>query len=94
MSCYVPDCMGNYDFKKIAHFAKMRFIDGWDTVKMMQAAQNDREKEEIALVSLLHVSNDDVKEIELTCVYADRCKVTDCRQRLKNMIEHEIGACL
>ncbi len=87
----IPDCMGNYDFDNIAFYAKKRFIDGCDTIELMKAARTDREREEIALVSLLHVAKDDIQDIELSCKYASKCNVMDCRERLLKMIAKEIG---
>jgi len=91
MVSHIPECMGNYDFDKIACYAKKRFIEGYSTIELMEAAKTQREKEEIALVSLLHVTNDKIQDIELTCKHAGECKVLDCRERLINMIADEIG---
>ena len=93
MVSHIPECMGDYDFDKIAFFAKRRFIEGCNTVELMDVAETQREKEEIALVSLLHVTNDQIQDIQLTCKYSGECKIMDCRERLKNMITDEIGAC-
>ena len=90
MICHVPDCLGHYDFDEIALFARKRFIEGIDTVTLMSQAQNDREREQIALVSLLSIENDQVKSIQVSCRYANECQVTTCRQRLKKMIEAEL----
>ena len=57
----------------------------------MNAAKTEREREEIALVSLLHVKNKEIQDIQLTCKYVDTCKVIDCRERLIDMLEGEIG---
>jgi hypothetical protein len=83
--------MGTYDFDHLALYAKKRFIDGLNTMELMQSAETQREKEEIALVSLLHVNNTEILEIELTCKHASSCKIMDCRDRLINMIEAQIG---
>ena len=91
MVSHIPKCMGNYDFDKIAFFAKKRFIEGCGTIELMEAAKTQREKEEVALVSLLHVTNDEIRNIELTCNYASKCEVMDCRERLINKIAKEIG---
>ena len=90
-ACHIPDCMGNYDFEKIVFFAKKRYIEGCNTTELMEAAKTEREKEEIALVSLLHVKNDQIQDLQLTCIHTDTCKVIDCRERLINMLEKEIG---
>ena len=90
MVCRNPGCMGNYDFDQIAFFARKRFVEGCDTIELMERAGSDREKEEIALVSLLDVEDDKIRDLELTCRYADECKVTSCRDKLKKMIEEEL----
>ena len=87
MICPVPSCMGNYNFDHIAYYAKKRFIEGCDTVSLISQAKSDREREEIALVCLLDVDDDVVREIKLSCRHADSCMITSCRARLKAMIE-------
>lgn len=93
MVSHIPECMGDYDFDKIAFYAKKRFVEGCSTIELMAAAKTQRDKEEIALVSLLHVTNDKIQDIELTCKHASKCKVLDCRERLINKITKEIGTC-
>ena len=93
MVSHIPECMWDYDFDKIAFYAKKRFIEGCSTIELMAAAKTQREKEEIALVSLLHVSNDKIQDIELTCKHASKCKILDCRERLINKITEKIGIC-
>ena len=91
MACHNPRCMGNYDFDKIAFFAKKRFVEGCNTIELMGAAESEREKEEIALVSLLDVEDDEIRDLQLSCKYAGQCKVMDCRDKLKKMIAEELG---
>ena len=91
-ACHNPQCMGNYDFEQIAHFAKRRFVDGCDTVTMLQQAGSVREKEEIALVSMLDLEDEVIKDLKLDCRYAGQCKATDCRERLKALIEQDLAA--
>ena len=93
MVSHISECMGDYDFDKIAFYAKKRFVEGCSTIELMAAAKTQRDKEEIALVSLLHVTNDKIQDIELTCKHASKCKVLDCRERLINKITKEIGIC-
>lgn len=92
MSSHIPECMGDYDFDKIAFFAKKRFVEGCNTVELMESAKTQREREEVALVSLLHVADDEIQKLELSCRYASQCKVLDCRERLITLITREIGA--
>ena len=89
MVCRNPGCLGNYDFDHIALHARKRFIDGIDTISLLQQATSQREKEEIALVSLLDVDDDQVRDLQLSCQHAGQCQVTNCRTKLKKMIEEE-----
>ena len=91
MACRNPACLGNYDFENIAFFAKKRFVEGCNTIDLMGAAKSEREKEEIALVSLLDVEDDEIRDLKLSCKYTGKCKVTDCRDKLKKMIKEELG---
>ena len=95
------ECMGNYDFDHIAHFAKKRFIEGCNTIELLAellaAAKIEREKEEIALVSLLELEGDKIKELQVRCRYAGQCKTSagqcrtsDCIKKLKKMIEQKL----
>jgi len=91
VACRNPGCLGNYNFDKIAFFARKRFIEGCNTVELMAAARSEREKQEIALVSLLDVEDEKIRDLQLCCKYAGQCKVMDCRERLKKLIEGELG---
>jgi len=90
MECKIPGCMGEYDFDHIAEYARKRFIEGYDTVTLMQQASSQLEKEEIALVCLLDVEDDMIKGIKLDCRYDGQCPITNCRNRLRKMIEVEL----
>lgn len=90
MPCHNPRCMGNYDFDHIAFFAKKRFVEGCDTIELLGAAKTEREKEEIALVCLLHLDDDVIQDLQLCCRYAGKCKTINCREKLKKMIEEEL----
>jgi hypothetical protein len=91
MACYRSGCLGNYDFDNIAFFARKRFIEGCDTITLLEQAMCDREKEEIALVSMLDVEDEKIRDLQLSCSHAEKCKVTDCRDRLKIMIEDDLA---
>ena len=91
-ACSNPRCLGNYDFEHIASFARKRFIEGCDTVALLAQATTEREREEIALVCMLSVQDDLVHDLRLDCRHAGRCKATDCRERLKKLIEQDIAA--
>jgi hypothetical protein len=90
--CRNPACLGNYDFEHIARFAKKRFIEGFETMALLAQAQSTREKEEIALVCMLDVKDDVITDLRLDCRHAGKCKATDCRERLKKLIEDDLAA--
>ena len=94
MACYNAGCLGNYDFEQIAFFARKRFIEGYNTVALLEQAKSEREKEEIALVCLLDVEDDQIRDLRLSCRHAVQCKVMDCRDRLKKMIEEDSATSL
>jgi hypothetical protein len=91
MACQNPRCLGNYDFDHIASFARKRFVEGCNTVTLLEQAESEREKEEIALVCLLDVEENKIRDLKLSCKHADHCKVVDCRDKLKIMIEEELA---
>ena len=88
--CDHAHCMGNYDFDDIARFARQRFVDGVQTIELLQRASSRREREEIALVAMLEVHDDVVHDLRLDCRHAGTCKTTDCRDRLMTMIQEEL----
>lgn len=83
-------CFGNYDFDNIAHFAKKRFIDGHSTISLLKQARTKTESEEIALVCMLDVDDEIVLDVKLGCRYANDCKVTNCRDKLRKLIKTEL----
>jgi len=91
MVCMNPGCLGNYDFDHIVYYARKRFIEGYSTVSLIAQAASQREKEEIALVCLLDVEDEKIKNLKLSCRHSDTCKVTSCRDRLKKMLESEMA---
>ncbi len=91
MTCHVPGCLGNYDFEDVVEFAIRRFVEGFSTITLLEQAKTEREKEEIALVSLLDVEDSNIRNLHLCCANSTQCKVIDCRERLKRKIEEEIA---
>jgi len=91
MVCHVPGCLGHYDFDQITAFARKRFVEGVDTVSLMSQAGSQREKEEIALVCMLDIDHDQVRDLRLSCRYGRTCKITDCMERLKRMIAEDLA---
>ncbi|MDT8386845.1 MAG: hypothetical protein RQ736_04985 [Thiogranum sp.] len=83
--------MGKYNFEDIARFAKKRFVEGYETLELLSQAKSQREREEIALVCLLDVDDAQIVALELDCRYAGKCKITDCRERLRKMIAADLA---
>ncbi|HHJ17200.1 MAG TPA: hypothetical protein ENJ80_10935 [Gammaproteobacteria bacterium] len=90
MVCRNPGCLGHFDFENIANFARKRFVEGCSTVALLQQACSVREKQEIVLVSLLDVEDDQIRDLKLSCSYDGQCKVMDCRDKLKKLIQNEL----
>jgi len=91
MVCRTPGCLGNYDFDNIAFYARKRFVEGYDTVTLLNQATSEREKEEIALVAMLDIEDNQIQDLGLCCRHAGVCKVTICREKLKKMIEEDLS---
>jgi len=82
-----PGCLGDYDFERIAEYARKRFIEGISTVSLMAKAKSEREREEIALVCSLDIADDEIENLNLHCRHADKCKISNCRSLLRNLIK-------
>ena len=89
MANHSPGCFGGYDFDRITHFAIKRFVEGNNTIHLLKQAQSKTEREEIALVCMLDIDDKVVMDVNLDCKYADDCKVTNCRDKLRNLLEIE-----
>lgn len=85
-----PGCFGHYDFDRITAFAKKRFVEGCSTISLLEQAQSETEREEVALVCMLDVEDEIVLNVELDCRYADDCRITNCRNKLRKLIETEL----
>ena len=92
MTCHRPGCIGNYDFDRIAFYAKRRFVDGCDTVSLLAQACSQREREEICLVALLSIDDAEVSDLKLSCRHVGQCKVLDCREKLKQLVERDLAS--
>jgi len=90
MANFNPGCFGHYNFDHIADFAKRRFIDGYSTINLLQQAKSETERQEAALVCMLDVEDDLVIDVDLDCRYANDCKKTNCRDKLRKLIEAEL----
>lgn len=91
MASYSPGCFGSYDFDRITYFAKKRFVENNSTISLLSQARSETEREEIALVCMLDIDDEIVLDVKLDCRYADDCKVTNCRDKLRKLIEIELN---
>jgi hypothetical protein len=78
--------MGNYDYDRIAILAIKRYVEGYNTIDLLEAATSQREKEEVVLVALLHFDDEVLDDFNLGCACDDECKTIIYRNRLKNML--------
>lgn len=92
MTFYNPGCLGDYDFDNIVFYARKRFIEGCNTIDLLQNAKSTREKEEVALVAMLDLDDSVVENMKLYCKHAGECQVTNCRYLIKQLIEAEFAA--
>ena len=90
MVIHNPGCLGNYDFERISFYARKRFIEGCNTIDLLGQAGSEREKEEIALVCLLDVEDEVIRDLRLSCRHGGVCMITNCRTMLKAMIEEAL----
>jgi hypothetical protein len=90
MTKHSPGCFGNYDFDHIAKFAKKCFVDGSSTISLLEQARSETEREVIALVCMLDIEDKFVIDVKLDCRYSDDCKVKNCRDKLRKLIETEL----
>ena len=84
------DCMGNFNFDNIAYYARKRFIEGYNTIELMQKTPSHRRRQEIALVAMMDIDDTTVSNLALSCQYKEQCKVTTCREIIKEIIEDNL----
>lgn len=58
MTTETSKCLYDLNFNHLAYYAHKHYIEGVQTIELMEQAGSDREKEEIALVALLDVQGD------------------------------------
>ncbi len=87
-----PDCLGHYDFDRIAYYARKRFVEGCSTIDLLLQAETEQEKEEIALVAMMDLDDKSVDNIKLYCKHSEKCQVTNCRKVIKRLIENGLAA--
>lgn len=89
MPCQNPACIRQYDFDQIAFYARKRYVEGISTIMLLCSAKTESEKTLIALVSLLDLEDDKIRELKPYCSQQCQRLMFDLRERLKLMIEQE-----
>lgn len=85
-------CLGDYDFDNIALYARKRFVEGFNTIELLQQADSTKEKEEIAFVAMLDLDDSIVSGMEFNCQHAASCEITNCRELIKQLVEDDLVA--
>jgi hypothetical protein len=89
MPCQNPACIRQYDFDQIAFFARKRYVEGISTIMLLCSAKTESEKTLIALVSLLDLEDDKIRELKPYCSQQCQRLMFDLRDRLKSMLNQE-----
>lgn len=91
MACTNSHCVCNSDFERIAFYARRRFLEGIDTITLMQQAINEQEKREIAYAALLDLDDDSIRELNLLACDNSGCRADSYRQELQQMLADSSG---
>ena len=89
MPCQNPACIRQYDFDQIAFYARKRYVEGISTIMLLCSAKTESEKTLIALVSLLDLEDDKIRELKPYCSQQCQRLMFDLRERLKLMLNQE-----
>ena len=80
-------CFCRYRVDELAALAKTKLIDHRSTMDMMENAESDIEKAEIAIISLFDVDDATLRELMEGKLEDGDCNVVSCRRMLKRQIE-------
>ncbi len=50
-------CFAKYDIRELLPIVRKKFVDGFSTVELLKEAQNDEEKDKVAIVALLDLND-------------------------------------
>lgn len=80
-------CFCRYRVDELAAFAKTKFIEHRSTIDMMENAGSDKERAEVAIISLFDVDDATLREVMEGKLEDVDCNVVSCRRMLKRQIE-------
>ena len=89
MPCSNPGCIRQFDFDKIAFYARKRYLEGVSTIVLLCSAKSESEKTLIVLASMLDLEDENIRELKPYCGSECQALMFDLRERLKQMLQHE-----
>ncbi len=82
-------CFGKYDIRELLPIVEKKFVDGLSTVELLKEAQNDEEKDKVAIVALLDLDDETVMNLLSDNKNGDaNFHILSCRNRLKKTLRH------
>ena len=80
---------GKYDIREFLPIVQKKFVDGFSTVELLKEAQNDEEKDKVAIVALLDLDDETVMHMlsDNKNGYED-FDILSCRNWLKKMLRN------
>ncbi|WP_421868110.1 hypothetical protein [Motiliproteus sp.] len=91
MAGFNLNCVCNSDLDRIAFYARRRFLEGIDTITLMEQASNEQEKREIAYAALLDLDDDSIRRLNLLACDNSGCKADSYRRELQQMLAGSQG---
>ena len=83
-------CFCKYEVEELEELGRKKFIERFPTVKLMQSASTQRDKDLICVISMLDI-DDSIAEIMIREHMADAtCDVLACRENLKRRLHHRL----
>ncbi|MFW2371651.1 MAG: hypothetical protein ACN4GM_00905 [Gammaproteobacteria bacterium] len=83
------NCLHDLDFEHLAYYAHQHYIEGVQTIELMEKANSEKEKEEIALVALLDVQTNVSIELSHHQPHENVGHLTDLKRVLQQYIQGE-----
>lgn len=80
-----PIHSNNLDIDQLKYLAHKRFIEGIPTLELLQQAKSAQEKEQVALVALLHVTEDLTVEFHCQGDGTHNRQLRDVQQTMQQM---------
>jgi hypothetical protein len=82
-------CYGKYDVRELLPIVQKKFVDGITIVELLKKAQNDVEKDKVAIVALLDLDDETVMHMLSDNNNGNaNFHILSCRNRLKKTLRH------